>query len=418
MGRILEMLLACIVVSIFLIPVIIALVLATFAASLFSALLSPVTEPIHGILGAVSDRLPNPLESIPMFPAIKRYFGSSKNILFIGFVIVYLVFHYQSLSDVGNILDNISLLFPGSALDQVISYGSYNGKLDIASFFVNPERYLQTLIISFITGLFMHIGCTTKDPCAHVHFLVKLLYTMLISLFASIVLGKIPADAFSITIPEFSLDLSSAGTVAGDTDAQMMLAQLQEWGRILLDHLVSIVPVLVAVYFLVHSISGFAAAFLGGFLALAAVGIGWPDAFSDPDSFQSVFLLLFILATGEVVALIFSEFISEATQAWVSLNREVLTYYNVISLLISYFFYPTLGLSVLGFISLIVNGFDFAVLALSLVCLLVFSLATLAGYKITQWTSWRYGHVDGGTYAVAMVINIPIWIIYLISFAM
>lgn len=417
MGHILEMVLAAIVVWLFLIPVVIALVLATFAASLFTALLSPITEPIHGLFDAVSDMLPNPLDSIPMFPTIKRYFGSTKNILFIGFVIVYLVFHYQSLGNVENMLDNISLLFPGSALDQVVSYGTYTGKLDIASFFVNPENYLQTLIFSFIVGLFMHIGCTTKDPCAHVHFLVKLPYTMLISLFSSIVLSKIPADAFRFTFPEIVLNLSSAGTVSGGTDAQMMLAQLQEWGGILLEHLVGIVPTLVAVYFLARSISGFAAAFLGGFVALAAVGIGWPDGFSDPNSFQSVFLLLFILAAGEVVALIFSEFLSEATQSLISMNREVLTYYNVVSLLISYFFYPALGVSVLGFISLFLNGFDFAVLALSIVCLIVFSLATFAGYKITQWTSWRHGHVDGGTYAAAMVVNIPIWIIYIVSFA-
>lgn len=415
MDNFLEILLGSVLIAVFLFPVVFALVVATFAAKLFSALFKPITEPIHGVVERVATVLTSPLESSSSFSVIRRYFGSLKNILFICFIVIFLIVHYLSLGDVGNLLENIPLLFPGSALEQVMTYGTYDGTFDISTFFVNPESYLRTIIFSFITGVFVHIGCTTREP-NKIHFLVKLLYTLLISLFSSIVLGMIPSDMFHVSWPEISLDFASAGTVTGASDALVMLAQLQEWGGILLEKLVGVIPALVAVYFLCHSVSGFAAAFLGGVIAICSVAMGWPEGLSNPDSPQTLFLLLFILSAGEVIALMFSELTDMVAEAWISENKTLFVYYNVVTLLISYFFYPALAVSVLCLLSLFVNGFDLILLIFGLAALLVFSLAAFAGYKILRWTSKDSAGIEGGYYATAMVFNIPIWIIYIAVF--
>lgn len=412
-----ETLLAAIVIALYLVPVIIALVLATFAANFFAALFRPITEPIHGFFQMVFEFLLSPLDRIPAFPTIKRYFGSSKNILFICFVIIFLIVHYVSMGSVGSMAENISLLFPGTALEQVTTNGSYDGKFILSDFFVNPENYLRTIIFSFITGLFMHIGCTTKDEDdGKIHILVKVLYMLLISLFSSVVLGMIPPDMFHISIPEISLDFASTGAVTGDSTILSLLAELRQWGSVLLKELVGILPAIVALYFLAHSVSGFAAAFLGGFIAISAVAIGWPDGFANPNSFQSAFLLLFMLAVGEVIALMFSEMLNKFAGTVMEGSRELFGYYNIISLLISYFFYPLFGLSLLCLLSLIINGFDFLVLAVCVVSLLVFSLSIFGGYKLTRCTLKSCGSLNGTAYGAAMVVNIPIWIIYIVIF--
>lgn len=418
MPRVLEILLGAVIIAIFLLPVIAALVVATFAAKLFSVLFHPITAAFHELSEKASERFPNPLEKIPAFSTIKNYFGSPKNILFIGFVMIFLIIHYQTLSDVGAIYDNISLLFPGTALDQVLSYGTYDGTLDLSSFFVNPESYLQTIIYSAITGLFMHIGCTTKADGARVHILVKILYTLLISLFSSIVLGMIPEDMFHISFSEVSFDFGFSGAATGGSDFSELLAEVWEWAAVLLEKLVNILPTVVALYFLSHAVSGFAAAFLGGMIALCSVGLAWPEGLSNPDSALAVFLILAILVAGEVIALLLGEKLDELVEGWLSKTGEVPKYYNIVSLLIAYFFYPTLALALLSVLSQFINGFDIAILLFGLVCLLVFSLATFVGFKITQWTTRKEGKISGLSYSVAMVFNVPIWIIYILVFVL
>lgn len=416
MPRILEILLCSVIIAVFLLPVIVAMVVATFASHLFSELFKPIKKPIRELSEKVSKKLPNPREKLPGFSTINEYFGSPKNILFICFVIIFLIFHYRSLSDVGTLYDNISLLFPGTALDQVISYGTYNGTLDISSFFVNPENYLQTIIYSAITGLFMHIGCTTKAKDSKVHNLVKILYTLLISLFSSIVLGMIPGDMFQISFSEISVDFDFSGAVTGDSGVSELLAELLKWSGVLLENIVRIIPTVVALYFLCRAVSGFAAAFLGGMVALCSAGLAWPEGVSNPDSFQAVFLILVILTVGEVLALMLSEKLHAAVEKGLPKSGDISNYYNIVTLLIAYFFYPTLAIFILSVVSMFINGFDIAVLLLGLACLLVFSLTTFVGYKITRWTSEESDEISGTTYTVAMIFNVPIWIIYIIVF--
>lgn len=413
-----EILLACIVLTIFMIPVMVALVLATFLAKLFNAMFKPVTEPIAALGSAIFDLVPNPLENIPMFPSIKKCFGSTKNILFMGFVIVFLVFHFRSLSDVGLLLENLSLLFPGSALELVTTYEHYGSKPDLASFLVNPENYLQTIIYSLITGFFLHVACTTKAPDAKVNIFVKVLYSLLVSLFSSIVLSKLPADLFVISLPKFSLDLSSAGSFAASTDFGSLVAQLWSRLRVLMENLLKIVPTLAAVYFLSNSLSGFAASFLGGFIAICGLSLGAPEALSDPESFRYVFFLLITLAIGEVTALTFSEFVSWGAEMAFSTGdgATLFGFYNIVTLLISYFFYPFLGMGVLCIIALFADGFAFGLLLFALICLAIFSLSVFASYKILQITSGNTAVKEAGPFAVAQVLNFPIWIIYAVIF--
>ncbi len=402
--------------SLFMLPVILALILVTFAANLFLGIFKPIADPIRGVMETVSGLVPNPLDKIPSFPKIKRYFGSTKNILFICFVIIFLLFHYRSLGNVDIVLTNISLLFPGSAFDTIISFAMSGGDFDISSFFVNPENYLRTIIFSFITGLFLHMGCTTKAADAKIHFLVKLVYTMLITLFSSVVLGKIPPDIFTITLPDFSLALASIGTVTGNLDTVTLLATLQQLGGILLKKLVSLIPVIVAGYFLTQSVSSFAAAFLGGFVALAALSVACPQVFVNPDSYGAAFLFLVAISLAEIVALFFGEFVNKIAGRAIGKIDKVFEYYNIVSLLLSYFFYPTLVLPFMTFISFRTNGFDLVNWLIGIACLIVFSFVTFVGYKIKQWVWKRGDTADGVKYAVAMVINIPIWIIYYVLF--
>ena len=412
-----EMCLAAIMISVTLVPVILALLLATFAVNLFSALFKPVTEPLHEMLNGVGEMIPNPLDLIPSPFELKKHFGSTKNVLFIAFVIVFLVFHYLSLGSV-NLFEDISLLFPGTALEQVTGYGTYNGTLDIASFFEKPESYLQILIYSFISGLFLQLGCTTRADGAKINIVVKFFYTLLITLFSSVVLGMLPDDLFYISIPEFSLDFSSAGAVAGDSDFMAVVAELQSWGGLLLEKLLGIIPTIVALYFLSRSLSGFSAAFLGGFIAICGVAIGWPEGLSDPNSPGAVFILLVLLTLGELLALLLGEFVNQSVEKWFSDNKTVFSYYNVITLLISYFVYPLLVLSVLCFLSMVTNRFEWALLILSVVSLLVFSLACFVGYKLSRLLITDCGDADGAGFAAAMVVNVPIWLVYIAVFAL
>lgn len=417
MGNFFEILLSAMAIALFLLLVAAALVVAIFVVKLFSMLFKPITDPIHDFIENVSESVPNPLDNIHFFSKTRKYLGSPKNILFVCFITIFLIFYYLSrarlLSNAKSIIDNLFLLFPGSSLEQVVTHGELVTSLDISSFFVNPESYLRTIIFSFVTGLFLHIGCTTKAPDAKIHILVKLLYTLLISLFSSVVLGMIPSDMFIVSLPEISLDFTSAGIATGGSQVLMVLAEFQKWGVTLLKNLLKIIPTFVAIYFLSRSICGFTASYLGGFIALFAVGIGWPNGFSDPNSPRAVLLLLFILAVGEVIALTFSEIIDKAAEIVTLKTAELFKHYNIISLLISYFFYPAFALSLMCFLGILINGFNIALFVICLAGLLVFSLATFAGYKIT---SRNCRSVNGTTYAVAMVFNIPIWIIYIIIF--
>jgi hypothetical protein len=103
-------------------PLALVLILASVVANLLSGMYKPITEPLQAVMETASERVPNPLDKIPSFPKIKRYFGSTKNILFICFVIIFLLFHYLSLESGPVSLLNISTLFPGSAFDIIISF--------------------------------------------------------------------------------------------------------------------------------------------------------------------------------------------------------------------------------------------------------------------------------------------------------
>jgi hypothetical protein len=411
----LEIIMGAVLIGIYVVPAILALILATFAAKLFSKFFSPVTELVKKIIG--SGDLSNPLDDLHLFYSVRGYFGTPKNILFICFVIIFLIFHYRSLGNVGDIYENFVLLFPGSAVEQVATSDVFGGKLDFGSFVVNPESYLQIIIYSFITGLFMKIGCTTKADDAEIAIPVKLLYTLLITVFSAVVLEMLPSDLFYISIPEISLELHSLNTYSGDSDALMLLETLWQWAGILLEKLVSLIPTIVAFYFLCNSISGFTAAFLGGFVALFAVALALPEGFADQNSFGAVLLLLFMLAAGEVVALTLSEMVSDVAEAFTSENGKIFTYYNIVTLLIAYFFYPLFGLAVLFVIAAIVNGFNFSVFLVCLAGLIVFSLVTFAGYRLNRWLCEDSGSISGGEYTAAMIFNIPIWIIYIVLFA-
>ena len=95
---------------------------------------------------------------------------------------------------------------------------------------------------------------------------------------------------------------------------------------------------------------------------------------------------------------------------------KVFGWYNIVTLLISYFFYPFLGMGVLCIIALFADGFAFSLLLFALICLAIFSLSVFASYKILQITSGNTAVKDVGTFAVAQVFNFPIWIIYSVIF--
>lgn len=399
-------------VALFMLPFALVLILVTVVANLFSGVCKPVTEPIRAVMETVSRRVPNPLDKIPSFPRIKKYFGSTKNILFVCFVIIFLLFHYLSLGNVKVTLMNISQLFPGSAFDVIMSFIMAQGKVDPSSIIINPEDYLRTLISFAITGLFLHIGCTTKQKDAKIHFLVKLVYILLITLFSSVVLGKIPSDMFTVTLPAYSSQLASASIVIHNANPQMLLATLQQVGGILLKNLVTLIPAIVAVYFLCQSISSFTAAFAGGFFAMAVLSVAYPQVFLNPDSLGTSIVLLVAVSLAEAVALFFGEYVNKIVDRLVEKIKKIFDYYNIISLSISYFFYPALALPVLTFISAISHGVHFFSWLICVACLSVFSLATFAGYKINQWARKREEAVDIKKYAMCMIINIPILLVY------
>lgn len=403
-------------VALFMLPFALVLILTAVVANLFSGVYKPITEPVHAVMETVSRLVPNPLDRIPSFPKIKQYFGSTKNILFVCFVIIFLLFHYLSLENGSVTLMNISVLFPGSAFDVIISFAMAQGKLDYSSIIINPEDYLRTIIFSGITGLFLHVGCTTKDKNAKIHFLVRLLYILLITLFSSVVLGKIPADMFTVTLPAYSSQLETASIVIDNANAVTLLATLQQVGGILLKNLVTIIPVLVAIYFLCQSISSFTAAFMGGIFALAVLSVACPDVFLNPESFKTSILLLVAVSLAEAAALLFGEFINKMAARVFKNIEKVFDYYNIISLSISYFFYPTLALPVITFISAISHGLSFTNKLICIACLIIFSLVTFASYKINLWVWARERGVNGKKYAMFMIINIPILIIYSLMF--
>ena len=416
MGGFFEILLYPIGIALFMLPIALVLILATIVADLFSGVCRPVTEPIYAALETVSGRVPNPLDRIPSFPKIKRYFGSTKNILFVGFVIIFLLVHYLSLENVDVTIIGISKLFPGSAFDVFLSFAMAQGKLDLSSFFVNPENYLQTIVFSGITGLFLHIGCTTKQEGTRIHFGVKLIYILLITLFSSVVLGKIPSDMFTITLPEHSLQLESVSLAIETANAKMLLATLLQWEWALLTKMITLIPIIVAVYFLCQSVSGFAAAFLGGFLALAVLSVTCQQVFLNPDSLGSAIALLFAVSLAEAVALLFGEYIKNIAARLVGKIDKIFAYYNIVSLLISYFSYPLLALPVLTLVPFISKGFDSVSWMLCIACLMLYSLVTFASYKLNQWVNKGEKTVDGKKYAVLMVINIPILLVYFAIF--
>lgn len=416
MRNIVDILVYPIGVALFMLPFALALILATVVADLFSGVCRPITEPIHAALETVSGRVPNPLDRIPSFPKIKRYFGSTKNILFVGFVIVFLLVHYLSMENADVTIIGISKLFPGSAFDVFLSFAMAQGKLDLSSFFVNPENYLQTILFSGITGLFLHMGCTTKQEGARVHFAVKLIYILLITLFSSVVLGKIPTDMFTITLPEYSLRLEPVSIAIETANAELLLATLLQWGRILLEKMVTLIPIIVAAYFLCQSVSGFAAAFLGGLLALAVLSVTCQQVFLNPDSLGSAIALLVAVSLAEAVALLFGEYIKKIVARFLGKIDKVFDYYNIVSLLISYFFYPLLVIPVMTLVPFISKGYDTLSWLICIVCLAVFALVTFAGYKLNQWLWKREAVVDGKKYALLMVINIPILLVYAAMF--
>lgn len=410
-----------IVISVYLFPVILALAVGSMVSSLFSGFLKPVTDPLRKLFSGSTSKSDLPSDRGLLPASISDKFGSLKNILFMGVVIVFLIFHYESLGNVEILHDNISLLFPGSALEQAMAYGDYEGSLDISAFFEAPENYLRTLVFSTITGLFMYMGCTPGES-ATIHPLVKLVYTMLITLFSAIVLGKLPADLFLISVPDISLDFVPASVVSSGTDTQWVWTQFLEWSGILLIKLFQVVPALVAAYFLAKAITGFAAAFLGGYvavvgMALAAMLADQPELLSNLDTPNGVYLLLVIVGLSEFVAFLFSEMTGEMMSGFLASNKEFFQYYNIVSLLISYFSYPALVLAVLGLIAQFANGFDLALLLLSLAFLFVFALVTFVGYQLCRWTLEEGDKMEGGMYGTAMVVNIPVWLIYIVIFA-
>ena len=412
MGDFFGMLLYPIGVALLMLPFALVLILATVVGNLFLGVCKPITEPLRSVMEAVSERLPNPLDRIPSFPKIKQYFGSTKNILFICFVIIFLLYHYLSMGNVRVALTNISLLFPGSAFDVIISFIMAYGKVDQSAIIIRPEDYLRTIIFFGITGLFLHMGCTTKQKDAKIHFVVKLVYILLITLFSSVVLGKIPSDMFTITLPAYSSHLEPTSIVINTSNAGMLLATLQQIAGILLKNLVTLIPAIVAVCFLCQTVSSLAAAFLGGLFAMAVLSVACPDVFLYPDSLRTSILLLGAVTLAEAVALFFSEFVSKTVERALERIEGIFGYYNIISLSISYFFYPTLALPAFTLISIFSNGLNFFSWLICAACLLVFSLVTFAGYKINQWVWKGDEDVDFKKYAMFMVINIPILLVY------
>ena len=416
------------------IPIVFALTVATLLASLFSALFEPVTAWIQGCIEKFSWMFSKRLDAISLFPAIKKRFISLPKFLFICFVIIFLVLYYLSLGDVINKTPDISLLFPGTALEQVSTFRAPFDIFHIASFFVNPENYLQTIIYGLITSLFLKIGCFLedsdgKDPVEIIkNSFVNVPCVLLITLFSSIVFAKLPPDLLAFSLPKVTLDFIPAAIAPGTSDVLVALTDLQNYFGILSKKLLSTIPTIVAIYFLCHSITGFAVAYLGGFFAIGILALAatlFPElqgVLSNPASpWSAFFILLFILALGEFVALLLSEFTTIiGVHFWKQIYQKYeknLSPYNLVSLLISYFFYPAFGVAVFGFLSLIINEFDAEIFGFSLVSLLVFLFVTFVGYKITKWISSDGNTPSGRSYAFAMIFNIPIWIIYFLLFA-
>ena len=410
-------------IILFMLPVALALYLINVVAGLFSGVCKPVTEPIHAAWEKVSGRIPDPLDKIPSIPKIKRYFGSAKNILFICFASVFLVFHYLSLGIEGVALTNLSLLFPGSAFEVLISffisYGT-SGKVDTSYLIIGPESYLQTVIFTGITGLFLHIGCTTKEEDTRIHFSVKLLYILIITLFSSAVLGRLPSDMFTVALPEYSAQLEPVSLVIDTTNTQMMLATLWQWEKLLLEKMVTLLPLVVAAYFLCQSVSGFAAAFLGGIFALAVLSQAFPQvlsqAFIGPYSVGSSVILVFAVTLAEAVALLVGEYIHKIAGRLLEKIDKVFDYYNIVSLLISYLFYPLLVIPVWAFLHIFFGTIYFTKWLVCAVCLAVFAAATFAGYKINGLALGREKTANMKQYALLMVINIPILLVYVAMF--
>lgn len=338
--------------------------------------------------------------------------------------------HYLSLGNLDfTTEEGIFPLFAETVLGQYLTAGTDLSELDISSFAVDPDSYLRIIIFSFVTGLFIHIGCTTKAPDAKIHILVQFLYIPLVNLFSSVVLGMIPPDMFSVSLSKISLDFTSTGIDPGDLYALASFAQLKELGAILLKNLWSSIPYIVAFYFLCRSICGFATTYLGGFFALLIVtlpvGILFPEALSDTGSLRKVVIFFFAaFSAGEVIALALSEIISKAADGLVDLVMlklgNLFVYYNIVTLLISYFFYPALPVSILTLIGVLANDNNMAtdpiIKMIPLACLLVFSLATFAEYKITKCLLEDGDSVDGKSFVSAMVFNVPVWILYIVVF--
>lgn len=424
-------------IAIFLLPVCLVLIAATYAAKLFLAMFKPVTEPVHDLVETLSEKVPNPLDRLPMFPTIKRYFGSTKNILFICFVILFLLFyslqHTREMGDAVAILENISRLFPGSALELVLTLFIKNeGVLDFSSFVVDPDNYLRTIAFTFVSGAFLHIGCTTKAPDAKVHILVKLLYVPLISLFSSIVLGMIPPDMLTVSLPDISFDINPEDIVNEGSVAMAPLGPLVEKACTLLKNMAAIIPPAVAIYFLACSISGFAASFMGGILALVGIGVSaemvYQNGTVDPNSPVVIFGIFFSLAVGEVIALTFSTWVDKIAEGAVDdavekLNAKfgrLFTYYNPVTLLIAYFLYPILPSSIMGLIVIPFVGIDIQykilLILLALAGLLIYFLAAVGGYKFTRFLCRDREDISRGAYTAAMLFPFPVWIIYILFY--
>lgn len=173
---------------------------------------------------------------------------------------------------------------------------------------------------------------------------------------------------------------------------------------------------------------------MGGFIGLVIVALSaetlFPGTLTDVDSFRTTVIFFFAtFVVGEVIALALSEKISKkgeslaedlASMKW----GNLFGYYNIVTLLISYFFYPTLPISILCMISGLVNiphifegdSTSIALIMFALACLLVFSLVTVAEYKITKWLLKDSDSINGSSFVAAMAFNVPVWILYIIVF--
>ena len=126
--------------------------------------------------------------------------------------------------------------------------------------------------------------------------------------------------------------------------------------------------------------------------------------------------LLFAVSLAEAVALLFGEYIKNIAARLVGKIDKIFAYYNIVSLLISYYSYPLLALPVLTLVPFVSKGFDSVSWMLCIACLMLYSLVTFASYKLNQWVNKGEKTVDGKKYAVLMVINIPILLVYFAMF--